>query len=92
MHELDVKEEFLFCEPLVMTTKATDVLDLVTTFMDKHNIPMDKLGSICTDGAPAMLGNKSGFCTLVKRLAPHVTVIHCAYTATPLHPEIYHRI
>ena len=77
MYECDIKEEFLFCEPLVTTTKATDVLDLVTTFMDKHNIPMDKLGSMCTDGAPAMLGNKSGFCALVKRLVPDVTVTHC---------------
>jgi len=77
MHGCDIKEEFLFCEPLVTTTKAADVLDLVTTFMDKHNIPMDELGSLCTDGAPAMLGNKSGFCALVKRLAPHVTVTHC---------------
>ncbi|XP_014667304.1 PREDICTED: protein ZBED8-like isoform X5 [Priapulus caudatus] len=69
MHECDIKEEFLFSEPLVTTTKATDVLDLVTTFMDKHNIPMDKLGSMCTDGAPAMLGNKSGFCALVKSIS-----------------------
>ncbi|KAI6656166.1 hypothetical protein LOD99_1510 [Oopsacas minuta] len=36
-----------------------------------------KLGSLCTDGAPAMLGNKLGFAALVKKKAPNVTVTHC---------------
>jgi hypothetical protein len=32
---------------------------------------------LCTDGAPATLGNTSGFATLVKKEAPHfVTDVH----------------
>ena len=33
---------------------------------------------ICTDGAPAMIGIKSGFVTLVKNEWPHVTSSHCS--------------
>ena len=34
------------------------------------------VGSICTDGAPAMMGVRSGFTALVKQKAPHV-IMHC---------------
>ena len=36
-----------------------------------------KIGSLCTDGAPAMLGKTSGFAALVKKEAPQVNVTHC---------------
>ena len=36
------------------------------------------MGSLCTDGAPSMLGAKSGFTTLVKKRAPHIISTHCA--------------
>jgi hypothetical protein len=36
-----------------------------------------KLNSMCTDGAPAMLGIKSGFTTLVKTIAPQSIGIYC---------------
>ncbi|KAI6647719.1 Protein ZBED8-like [Oopsacas minuta] len=36
-----------------------------------------KFGSLCRDGAPAMLGSKSGFAYLVKKEVPNVTVTHC---------------
>lgn len=36
-----------------------------------------KLGSTCTDGAPAMLGNTSGFAALIKKECPHVIITHC---------------
>ena len=38
---------------------------------------LDMVGSLCTDGAPAMLGNKSGFASCVKKEVPHITVTHC---------------
>ena len=36
-----------------------------------------KIGSLCTDGAPAMLGKTSGFAALVKKEASQVNVTHC---------------
>ncbi|GFT04892.1 protein ZBED8 [Nephila pilipes] len=63
-----IKEEFLFCEPLLQTTKAVDVLAILNVFFSKHDFDWkQKLHSLCTDGAPAMLGNKSGFAHLVKK-------------------------
>ena len=34
--------------------------------------------SVCTDGAPAMIGHRSGFVALMKQVAPHIVSNHCA--------------
>ncbi|XP_042227387.1 protein ZBED8-like [Homarus americanus] len=78
MHADAIKEEFLFCESRLETTKAIDILEMVNSFFAKQNFDWKKnLGTLCTDGAPAMLGNTSGFAALVKKEAPQVIVTHC---------------
>ena len=75
--EEKVVEEFLFCEPLTTTTKSIDVFNIVKDFVLNHGMTLDICGSLCNDGARAMLGNKSGFTACVKKEVPHVTVTHC---------------
>ena len=71
-------KEFLFCDPLLETAKASDVFQKVNNFFVKQNFDWKKkIGSICTDGAPAMLRNKCEFAALVKKEASNVTVTHC---------------
>ena len=36
------------------------------------------MGSVCTDGAPTMIGHRSGFVDLMKQDAPHIVSNHCA--------------
>ena len=36
------------------------------------------MGLICTDGAPALIGHRSGFASLMKQVAPHIVPNHCA--------------
>jgi hypothetical protein len=68
----------LFCEQLSATTKAADVHQLIDELFSKDGLDWKtKLGFICTDGAPSMLGKKSGFGALVQVKAPQVVVIHC---------------
>ena len=60
------------------TAKASDVFQNVNNFFVKQNFDWKKkIGSICTNGAPAILKNKSQFAALVKKKAPNVTVTHC---------------
>ena len=78
VHNNSIKEEFLFCEKLTETSKGTDVLRIINDFFVQENFDWKaKLLSICTDGAPAMLGNTSGFTSLVKKEAPQISVHHC---------------
>lgn len=43
----------------------------------KYQLPLNVIGSICTDGAPAMLGKNSGFFSHMKRELPQVIITHC---------------
>ena len=72
-----VEEEFLFCKPLTTTTKAIDVMNIFSEFFEKEELYWSTLTGVCTDGAPGMLGSKSGFATLVKKKNPDITNIHC---------------
>ena len=44
------------------------MLKLVEEFFETEKLDWDKLGGVCTDGAPAMLGARSGFVEFVKRI------------------------
>ena len=72
-----IKEDFLFCRPLTTTTKAADVKKLVDDFFRDNDLSWDMGSAVCSDGAPVMLGQKSGFSSLVKANAPHIIVTHC---------------
>ena len=78
VHADTIKEEFLFCESLPQHTKATDVLEMLNNFSANQNFEWKKkIESLCTDGAPAMLGKTSGFAALVKKEALQVNVTYC---------------
>ncbi|CAM2111612.1 unnamed protein product [Caretta caretta] len=70
----EILEEFLFCEPLQLTTKGIDVFNLIKDLFLKHKITLDMRGSICIDGAPAMLGKNSGFVAYVKKDVPPIMI------------------
>ena len=77
VHEKKFKEEFLLCRELETTTKAQDVSELIDSFFQENTIEWKNLCGVCTDGAPAMLGSRSGFQKLVKDRSPEVRSIHC---------------
>ena len=70
IHEEHLEDEFLFCESLDTKTTAKDIFN-------KIDIQWKHVIGVCTDGAPAMLGCRSGFQTLVKEKSPNVVSTHC---------------
>lgn len=55
-------------DTLLKTTEAFGAFEMVTRFFNEHHIDWrTELVSICTDGAPAMLGNTSGVTDLLKK-------------------------
>ena len=36
------------------------------------------MGLVCTDGAPTIIGHRSGFVALMKQVAPHIVSNYCA--------------
>ena len=71
-----ILEESLFCKPLQTTTIASDIFNLVKDFFIEHDLHLSLIDSICTDGASAMLGNRSGFAALLKEV-PTLKVTTC---------------
>ena len=55
----ELVEEFLFCKPLTITTKEIDIFNIVKDFFLNHGMTPDMYGSLCINGAPAMLGNNA---------------------------------
>ncbi|XP_076325801.1 protein FAM200C-like [Tachypleus tridentatus] len=64
-------------DSLKTTALAIDVLNKIQEFFSRNELHLDKIGSICTDGAPAMLGNRSGFAALMRKEVPNLKITHC---------------
>lgn len=73
----DFKEEFLFCKDIELSTKGVDVFRDVSNYFESEGLDWNQLCGVCTDGAPAMLGSRSGFVTLLKTKSPQATSVHC---------------
>ena len=50
-----ILDEFLFCSEIKERTRAKDVFDFVDAFLHENSIAWNKVGLVCTDGAPAMI-------------------------------------
>ena len=72
-----IKEELLISSMLEGTTKGEDIFQLVNSFFQEHELKWVNVKGCTTDGAPAMLGRKSGFRGRVLEVAPHVIFTHC---------------
>ena len=55
--ENTIVDEFLFCQEMKERTRAKNVFDLVNAFLCEDSIAWNKVRSVCTDDAPAMIGH-----------------------------------
>ena len=51
-----IVDDFLFCQERKERTRAKDVFDLVNPFLRENSMSWNKVGSVSTNGAPAMFG------------------------------------
>ncbi|KAF2902171.1 hypothetical protein ILUMI_04016 [Ignelater luminosus] len=51
-------------------TQDTYVMDVISQYFKKHGLMWQKLAGFCKDGAPAMLGFRSGLAALIKKNNP----------------------
>ncbi|XP_046976463.1 SCAN domain-containing protein 3-like [Vanessa cardui] len=71
------KEELLFSQELKTTSQGADVMNAISQYMEEHGLMWERLAGFCTDGAPAMLGSRSGLAALVKTKNPSAITTHC---------------
>lgn len=65
--DFTVKEDFLALIPLKERTRGEDVYNAFKDFVREYKIPIHKIVSLTTDGAPAMIGVRSGFVALCRK-------------------------
>lgn len=59
--DMTAKEELLTVLPMREHTRGEDIFQSCKNFIEKTQLPLCKLVSITTDGAPAMVGRLNGF-------------------------------
>lgn len=77
--DMSAKEELLTILPLKGHTRGKDIFNTFMDFVKKNKMPLFKLISITTDGAPATVGCTSGFIALCKQSEsfPDIRNYHC---------------
>ena len=72
-----LKTELLMSKELSGTTKGKDIFKYLDNFFKLNELDWGRLIGCTTDGAPSMLGHKSGFKAHVTAVAPNLTFVHC---------------
>ena len=86
-------EELLFCKPIEVGCRGIDLFNIIDNFISTNNLDWENCISICTDGARAMSGSRSGLRSLIQERAPMAKWVLCmihreALVARELSPEL----
>ena len=72
-----VKTKLRMSRELAAITKGINVFNVLANFFKENELDWKMLVGCTTDGAPAMLGQKSRFQAYVKDVLPKTTFVHC---------------
>ena len=70
-----VRTELLLNHEVSTSSKEKDIFNVLDNFFKENELDLGKLVRCKTDGAPSMLGRKSGFQAHVKAVSPSVTSV-----------------
>ncbi|CAG5037744.1 unnamed protein product [Parnassius apollo] len=65
-----IEEEILYSQSLTAGTTSEDIFNSISNFVEKNDLDWNKLIGLCTDGAPAMIGVRSGLAIKLKEKNP----------------------
>ena len=88
-----LEEELLTCTTLEGTCTGEDIFNKLDNKLKEEGLSCEECIAVCTDGAGAMVGKKTGLKARVLQVAPHVKFTHCiihreALASKTLEPEL----
>ncbi|KAM3868917.1 zinc finger BED domain-containing protein 5-like [Diretmus argenteus] len=89
----EISEDLLFCKYVTGRATADELFKIIDTYLSEAAIKWEDCVGVCTDGAQAMAGKRSGLQALIKRAAPNAVWTHCiihreALASKQLSPEL----
>ncbi|CAG9790709.1 unnamed protein product [Diatraea saccharalis] len=72
-----IDEEIFHSQSLSAGTKSEDIFDAISNYIERNDLDWNKLIGLCTDGAPAMIGARSGLAQKLKEKNPTLVSTHC---------------
>ena len=73
----EVEEDLLFCKTCPGHTTSAELFAILDNFMTSSSIEWSWCVGVCTDGAAAMTGKRTGLWTRVRDNVPTATFTHC---------------
>jgi len=86
--EFNIFEELLEIIPMFDTTTGEDVFVSVIELLKKYDLPLEKLSSVATDGAPSMTGKNKGFVERLQKKANEYVEHKFHKTHCIIHQEV----
>lgn len=86
--EFNIFEELLEILPMLDTTTGEDVFVSVFELLKKYDLPLEKLSSVATDGAPSMTGKNKGFVERLQKKANENVEYKFHRTHCIIHQEV----
>ncbi len=72
-----IMEDYLFSKELEGRATGEEIFKMLDTFMVEEKLSWEKCVSVCTDGAAAMTGHRSGVVTQIQAINPKIAATHC---------------
>ncbi|KFM67397.1 General transcription factor II-I repeat domain-containing protein 2, partial [Stegodyphus mimosarum] len=84
----NIFEELLELIPMPGTTTGEDIFTCVFGLLQKYNLPLAKLNSVATDGAPSMTGKNKGFVALLRKKLSEIHGSNIHHMHCIIHQEV----
>ena len=71
------KKSFFFSAAIPRRTTGAEISKTIIDYIENKGLDMKNCVGVCSDGAAAMIGEKSRVITRIKQLAPECASTHC---------------
>ncbi len=76
-NEDEIMENYFCCKELSQTTKAHDISNILSSYLESCGFSWNRSVGICTDGASSIISSPKGFVSRMKEKNSEVITIHC---------------